>query len=93
MRGKGGGGGGTDDVNPTVEQQGQNLSTCSRSGPDVTLPIVKLVFHADTGPEEANSCNDQPLLSAVYRLHQLGHQPPFQDVALDPASPESSGGT
>lgn len=55
--------------------------------PAGALPIVKLVFHTDTGPKEANSCNDQPLLSAVYRLHQFRHQPPLQDVALDPASP------
>ncbi len=66
-------------VVPTVVYQGRTV-------PPGSLPIVKLVFHTDTGPEEANGCNDQPLLTAVYRLHQFGHQPPLQDVALDPAS-------
>lgn len=47
--------------------------------------MIEFVFHTDTGSEEADGSNDQPLFSALYRLHQLGHQPPLQYIALDPA--------
>ena len=47
--------------------------------------MIEFVFHTDTGSEEADGSNDQPLLPALYRLHQFGHQPPLQYVAFDPA--------
>lgn len=48
-------------------------------------PMIELVFHTDTGPQEADGSDNQPFLSALYRLHQFGHQPPLQYVAFDPA--------
>ena len=48
------------------------------------VPVVELILQVDTGSEEADGSDGEPLLAALHGLHQFGHQPPLQYVAFDP---------
>lgn len=42
------------------------------------VPVVELILQVDTGSEEADGRNGEPLLAALHWFHQFWHQPSLQ---------------